>query len=188
MGAEQSIKVEFDPEQPYGQRHVGTGEDGPIYESMTLLEAVVERCADVVLTTIHDNNTQRTRLQQLVEERLLERAEEMFAEHLPRVVDEALTGEFTVTSEFGHERWKGTLREALVVYARKQLTLNDRGSRGMLNNESVLDTVLKKEIDYSLSTELVAAVKEAKGELVKRLQGITGDTLAKTVVDGLLKR
>lgn len=188
MGANDAIKVEFDPEQPYGQRRVGSDEDGPIFEPMTLLDAVVERCADLVLSKIHDGNEQRTRLQQLVEERLLARAEELLEEQLPKIINEALSGEFTVTSEFGHERWKGSLREALAAHAGKQLAVNARGNRGMLGNETVLEKVIKDEIDYALSTELREAVKGAKGELVKRLREITGDTLAKTVVDGLLKR
>src|ERR1700752_721225 len=88
-----TIKVEFDPTMPAGSRYVGGGEDGPVYEEMSLTEAVIEGAAQILADGVREEETSAKRLA----ERMSECIEALLANEVPALVEKALSEPLVVT-------------------------------------------------------------------------------------------
>lgn len=178
MSSEQTIQVDIDPTATMQGRYLGSDEDGPRYEQVTLYGAIVTAAADRLVALCEKD------MRKDIVERVGAAAEALISERLPGIIDEALTGTITVTDDWGAERSSGTLREQIVKYARGQLTVSGRGS---YNRETELDKAIKDHVGYSLSRELGEAVTEAKKKLLGELTRQTSETLTKAIYDGVRK-
>lgn len=171
-----TITVDIDPTTELPDRYLGSDEDGPQYGPMTLYDAIVETAAaKIVLRAEKDMARQ-------VSEAVATRLEAMLDERLPAILEEALTGTLTVTDQWGGPKAQGSLRDLIVNHAKQQLVFRERGGLG---RDTALTEVVRKEIDYRLSSELSEAVKEAKQQIVDRLRMKASDELAKAIAAGV---
>lgn len=172
-----AITVEIDLDQPLPERYLGQDEDGPQYGPMSMRDSIIEAAARLLADRIEDNEIKaigagvKAKVNALVDARLAP------------LVEEAFAAEIVVTSEWGVERQRTTLRQLIVDRAREQVTEpNQSYSR---SNERVLGKVMREEIDRALTTELSAAVKAAKADLTKKLEATAAEVIAQTITSGL---
>lgn len=173
-----TIKVEFDPAQPVGQKYIGGSEDGPVYEEMSLHEAVIERAAEMLARDLSEE------VRKKIHTRVESAMQELLDKQLPPLMEEAMTTEFTVVDEWGRDRSKGTLRDAMISYARTQLHRNPN-SGSAFNNKTILDKVIADQIDRVVNRDLSTIVEEAKKTVYDAVKSNAAATIAKAVTNGL---
>jgi hypothetical protein len=173
-----AIKVEFDPQQPMPRRCVGRDEEGPIYEEMTLLDAVVDAAAEKMLREVRGgtDNDLRRRVEAVIDLKI----EAILDPMLPGMVEEALKTERAVTNQWGETEKRMSLSGLMVQYAESQLKSSDNSF-----NETVLTKAMKEHVDYTLKRELTDAVLAAKSALLDRLRAQAAEVLAEAVAKAM---
>lgn len=178
--APSTITVEIDPERELPERYLGSNEDGPIYGSITLIDAIVGAAAERLVGKVEEKLTEKVGF--AVDEKI----GLLLEERLPQIIDDVLGGDITVTDNWGAEKSHGTLREAIVKHAQQELTIREGRSLGM--NETVLSKTIKEEIDRRLGSELSAAVKEAKELVTGKVREVAAEQLADAITRGVTSR
>lgn len=162
------IKVEIDPAVKLPNRRVGTDEDGyPRYGEVTLHEAIVDAAA----TQLVDGA--RRGLAKAVAFQVEESVKRMLDAELPAIFERALNEPVAVSDEWGGKTKSKPLRDLIAEHAQKEMKVGSDHGRG-----TVMDMVVREEIESSLHKTLAEEVAAAKAQIRKRLAAKVAELLA----------
>jgi hypothetical protein len=165
-GPQEPIKVEIDPNAELPKRYLGTDEDGPHYGPMTLYECIIAAAVDRLV------GVGTKQIRELIAGRVQESVVQQVDEALKPIIAEALTAEITVGDGFSER--KTSVQDAIGERVREQTRLAGKHSY----NRTVLDEVIREQIDYGLKEVFTKDVAEAKAKLRKSLTDKAAELLA----------
>jgi hypothetical protein len=100
---------------------------------------------------------------------------------LAPVVEESVTASVQPTDSFGAPKGEArTLREIILDAAKKELTAPRERDYGR-GRETLVQYVIRTEVDRHITNELQAAIKEAKAEVVKAVREKGSEVLTETI-------
>lgn len=171
-----TITVEVTIDLANLHRYVGTDEDGPHYEPMTLEEAVLAETGRVLAGRVaKDVNVHE--LARVARTSL----EERIRTELEPLVGEALTQAITPTNTYGEPiREATTLRELIVARALEELTTPKERGYGKPRS-TLVQHIIAEEVGLALRQELTEAIAEARKEVVAAVRAKGAEVIADTI-------
>lgn len=107
--------------------------------------------------------------------------DDIIAELVRPQVEEALEASITRTNSYGEPTGKTTtLREVIVDQAKQWLT-KPGNSFGRRDNDTNVQYLIKQEVDRALTTELKAAVQDARSEVTEAVKAKAAEVLTETI-------
>jgi hypothetical protein len=164
---DQTSKVEIDPTTELPARYLGSDEDGSHYGPVTLYDAIVDAAA----TRLVDD--QKRGLRKAVAVQVEQRIVAMLDAELPAIFQAALNEPMEITDEWGGVKKSKTLAQVIGERARTQMEV-----KGRSYNDTVMDEVIREEVDYSLKEVLTKEVQAAKEHLKAQLREKAAELLA----------
>jgi hypothetical protein len=117
--------------------------------------------------------------------RALTIADEEIREHLKPVIAQALDAAVQRTSGFGDPRGEPkTLREVIVEAALEQLRRPAHGDGfggGIRRGETLVQFVIRREVEDALGKELRGVVQAAKADVLEAVRAKAGEVVAETI-------
>jgi len=160
--SDDAIHVEIDPHATLPERYLGADEDGPRYGPMSLYDAIICEAAHRLVEDAKKDGLKED-YRSLTEHVRQLRDEEIRAAVAPEI-EAALSKPLRKTNQYGEATGADTtLREMIGEEVRKQLAAPaDRYDR----KETVLQRVIKEEVDRALTDELKTALAAGKSEVL----------------------
>lgn len=164
----EAITVTIDPTVRLPDRYLGSDEDGPKYGPVSLYDAIVDAAA----TQLVEGG--KRGLRKSVAVQVEARVTAMLDEALPEIFEQALNESVEVTDEWGGTKKSKTLSQIIGERARSQMEVKDRS----YGNDTVMDKVIREQVDYAIGKMLEGEVKAAKEQIKARLKEKAAELLA----------
>jgi hypothetical protein len=163
MGA---LTVTIDPNEMLPDRYLCSGEDGPEYGPVTLYDAIIGAASAQLV------GAGQKALVELVRETMLESVQREVDARLPAIIEAAFAEEVEMGDGFSSR--KVSLRQVIGERVKSECA----HSRDGYGHRTVLDEVMRKQVDSALHGELKADVDAAKAQLRAALQAKAAELLA----------